>query len=82
MMCYAIPAKIIEIDGDTAIVDYGGILKKVNLSLIDNPMIGNYVLIHAGFAIESLAKKSAEESLKIIRNFIEESEKAPKGYSD
>jgi hydrogenase expression/formation protein HypC len=81
-MCYAIPAKIIEIDGDSAVVDYGGVLKKVNLSLIDNPMAGDYVLIHAGFAIEKLAKKSAEESLKIIRNFMVESEKATDGYSD
>ena len=67
-MCYAIPAKILKIEKDTAEVDYGGVLKKVNVSLIDNPLIGDYVLIHAGFAIEKLDRKSAQESLEIIRN--------------
>jgi hydrogenase expression/formation protein HypC len=65
-MCYAIPAKITEIDGENAKVDYSGIIKKVNISLIDNAKIGDYTLIHAGFAIEKLDSKSAKESLKII----------------
>ena len=75
IMCYAIPAKIIEINGDAATVDYGGVIKKINLSLIDMPAVDDYILIHAGFAIEKLDRKSAEESLKIIRNFIDASEK-------
>ncbi|MFH0874650.1 MAG: HypC/HybG/HupF family hydrogenase formation chaperone [archaeon] len=70
-MCYAIPAKIISIQSDTANVDYGGVTKKINLSLIDNPKLGDYILIHAGFAIEKLDKKSAEESIEIIRHDIE-----------
>jgi hydrogenase expression/formation protein HypC len=74
-MCYAIPAKIIKIEGDSAEVDYGGVMKKINLSLIDNPRVGEFVLIHAGFAIEKLDRKSAEESLQIIRNQIRETEK-------
>jgi len=67
-MCYAIPAKILKIEDDTAEVDYGGVFKKVNVSLIDEPRAGDYVLIHAGFAIEKLDRKSAQESLEIIRN--------------
>jgi hydrogenase expression/formation protein HypC len=67
-MCYAIPAKIIKIKDMNAEVDYGGVLKNVNISLIDDPKIGDYILIHAGFAIEKLDKKSARESLEIIRN--------------
>ena len=74
-MCYAIPAKILEINHDTAVVDYGGVQKTINLALVDNLKIGDYVLIHAGFAIEKLQKKSAEESLEIIRNYMAESEK-------
>jgi hydrogenase expression/formation protein HypC len=69
-MCYAIPAKIIEINEDTATVDYGGVTKKTNISLIENSKIGDYVLIHAGFAIEKLDKKSAEESVAAIENHI------------
>ena len=67
-MCYAIPAKILKIEKDDATVDYGGVIKKVNVSMIEDPAVGDYALIHAGFAIEKLDKKSAEESLKIIRN--------------
>jgi hydrogenase expression/formation protein HypC len=67
-MCYAIPAKILKIENDTAEVDYGGVYKKVNVSLINELKLGDYVLIHAGFAIEKLDKKSAQESLEIIKN--------------
>lgn len=74
-MCYAIPAKIIEIKDENAVVDYGGIIKDVNVSLIDNPEKGDYVLVHAGFAIEKLEKKSAEESLDIIKRMVEQGQK-------
>ncbi|MBN1157098.1 HypC/HybG/HupF family hydrogenase formation chaperone [Candidatus Woesearchaeota archaeon] len=74
-MCYAIPAKIIKINEDSAEVDYGGVIKKVNVSLIEDAKAGDFVLIHAGFAIEKLDRKSAEESLQIIRNQIAEMER-------
>ena len=68
-MCYAIPAKITHINAieDEATVDYGGIIKKVNISLV-KAKTGDYVLIHAGFAIEKLVTKSAEETLELTRN--------------
>ena len=65
-MCYAVPAKIISIDGENAIVDYGGIKKEVNVSLLETPKPGEYCLVHAGFAIERLDKTPAEESLRLI----------------
>lgn len=74
-MCYAIPAKILNKKDDFATVDYGGVIKRVNVSLIDSVSVDDYILIHAGFAIEKLKKKSAEESLRIIRNYMTESEK-------
>ena len=69
-MCYAIPAKILEINSDTAQVDYGGVKKKINICLLEGIKVGDYVLIHAGFAIEKLEKKSAEETLEIIREMM------------
>ncbi|MDW7775510.1 MAG: HypC/HybG/HupF family hydrogenase formation chaperone [Methanosarcinales archaeon] len=75
-MCYAIPARIINIKGDEATADYGGVKKKVNINLVDNVDVGDYVLIHAGFIIEKLDKRSAEESLEIIREYMNESERA------
>ena len=65
-MCLAAPARILEIidDGERALVDYGGIKKTAVLSFIDQPKVGEYVIIHAGYAIEKLDKKQAEENLE------------------
>ena len=60
-MCLAIPAKVLEIEGDYAKVDFGGIIKKVLINLLDKIEIGQYVIVHAGYAIEVM---SEEEGLK------------------
>jgi len=66
-MCLAIPAKVIEIlDKEHANVDYGdGVKRKVNVSLVD-VKLGDYVLVHAGFAIQVLSEKEAEETLRLF----------------
>ena len=64
-MCLAVPAKVLEIKGDKGVVDFGGIRREVNLSLIDDVKVGDYVLIHVGFAIQKLERKEAEEILKL-----------------
>jgi len=69
-MCYAIPAKVEKIQGENAVVDYGGITKTVNINLVD-AKIGDYILIHAGFGIEVLNKQSAQEALKVIQKSLE-----------
>ena len=72
-MCLAIPAKIIEIDGNIAKVDFGqGVAREVNVMLV-NPVVGDYVLVHAGYAIQKLDQKAAEESLKTFREILEQS---------
>jgi hydrogenase expression/formation protein HypC len=64
-MCLAIPAKVVEINGDTAKVDFGaGTMRDVNVSLVD-AKIGEYVIVHAGYAIEVLDRKAAEETLAL-----------------
>lgn len=71
-MCLAIPGKIIEIDKNKehAVVDYGdGTKRKVNVTLVD-VKIGNYVLVHAGFAIEVLNEKDALETLSLFREML------------
>ncbi|MEX2702890.1 MAG: HypC/HybG/HupF family hydrogenase formation chaperone [Candidatus Baldrarchaeota archaeon] len=70
-MCLAVPAKVLEIKGDRGVVDFGGIRREVNLSLIDNVKVGDYVLIHVGFAIQKLERKEAEEILKLWREVSE-----------
>ena len=64
-MCLAIPVKIIKIDGDKAEVEASGITKEASLKLLPDVNVGDYVLIHAGFAIQKLDEEQAMESLKL-----------------
>jgi len=67
-MCLAIPMKVEEIIGnDIAVVSLGSIKKKVNISLVENVKKDDYLIIHAGFAIQKLDKKEAEETLKLFQ---------------
>ena len=66
-MCLAIPGKVIEINSETAIIDYGGITKEAKITLV-TPKLGDFVIVHAGFAIEILDKKKAEETNKLLKN--------------
>jgi len=73
MLCLAIPAKVLEVNGDVAKVDFGqGVAREVNVMLVD-AKVGEYVLVHAGYAIEKLDQKVAEESLKTWREILEQS---------
>ncbi|ADQ40588.1 hydrogenase assembly chaperone hypC/hupF [Caldicellulosiruptor acetigenus I77R1B] len=67
-MCLGYPAKVIEIleDGKKAIVDYLGLKKTVNVSLIKEVAVGDYLLIHSGVAIEKIDEKEAEEIEKLF----------------
>ena len=58
-MCLAIPGKILEIDENTALIDFDGIKQKVIVALIQNPEIGKYVIVHAGYAIEQINEEEA-----------------------
>ncbi|UCG37377.1 MAG: HypC/HybG/HupF family hydrogenase formation chaperone [Candidatus Bathyarchaeota archaeon] len=64
-MCLAIPARIVEVRGDIAKVDFGeGVLREVNVVLVD-ARADEFVLVHAGYAIQVVSKKEAEETLKL-----------------
>ena len=69
-MCIAIPAKILEINGEVAKVDFGGAVRDANISLVDAE-IGEYVIVHAGFAIQVMDEKEANETLEIFREMLE-----------
>jgi len=62
-MCLAVPARIESITGETGEVSIGGNRLKANLSLIEDPKVGEYVLVHAGFAIAKYSAEEAAESL-------------------
>ena len=63
-MCLAIPGKILEISGNSALVDFDGIKQNVIIALIQNPVIGRYVIVHAGYAIEQINEKEAMEAIE------------------
>lgn len=67
-MCLGIPAQIVAIeDGNLGKADYLGTRVKVNLSLLDEVKVGDWVIIHAGFAISRLDEAEAQETLNLLR---------------
>lgn len=66
-MCLAVPMKIVEIDGDEGFVESSGLKRKANFSLLRAPRVGEYVLLHAGFAIERIKEREAQKTLKALR---------------
>ena len=67
-MCLASPGKIISIKREKAVVDFGGIKKEVNVSLV-KVKVGDYVNVHAGFAIQRLNKKDAFDVFNLYKQF-------------
>jgi len=73
-MCLAIPLRIISIKGKMGIGELGGVKRKISLMLLDKVRVGDYVLLHAGFAINKLETKEAEELLQLLREISEVSD--------
>lgn len=70
-MCLAIPAKVVKIQNGKAEVDFGeGILREVDVSLVE-VKVDDYVLVHAGYAIQVLSREEAEETLRLWRELLE-----------
>lgn len=65
-MCLAIPAKIIEIDGDYATADFDGIKRKISIQLTPDIKVNDYCLVHAGFSIEKITEEYALETKKYL----------------
>jgi len=67
-MCLAIPAKIIKINDQLAIVDFQGVKKEINISLVD-VKTGDFVMVHAGFAIEKMEEDNVKEIKEYLKYF-------------
>ncbi len=65
-MCLSIPARIVKIEGMIADVSVGGTIFKAGLQLVEDARAGDYVLLHAGFAIQKISEKEAQETLDIL----------------
>ena len=70
-MCLAVPGKIISmVEDDIAKVDFGGVERPVNVSLVE-AIVGDYVIVHAGYAIQVLDEQEAMETLDLFRQMLE-----------
>ena len=73
-MCLAIPAKIMNINGEKANVDFGqGVLREVNIYLVE-AKLGDYVLVHAGYAIQIIEEQDAKETLSLWNSILQAGE--------
>ncbi len=70
-MCIAVPGMIKEIKGSFALVDYGGIAKEANIDFIEDASVGDYVIVHVGYAISKLSKDEAEKTLGVWDELLE-----------
>ena len=66
-MCLAIPSKIVKIENGMATIDVDGVQRKTSLLLVEDAVIGDYVIVHAGFALHKIDEVAAMESLKILK---------------
>ncbi|NLT37461.1 MAG: HypC/HybG/HupF family hydrogenase formation chaperone [Methanomassiliicoccus sp.] len=72
-MCLAVPGKVTSIDGNQADVDFGGVVRKVNVSLVE-ALVGEWVVVHAGFAIEKMDEEEAKETLELWNELLDQEE--------
>jgi hydrogenase expression/formation protein HypC len=70
-MCLGIPVKIIEIEKNIAKVDVGGASREISLDLCPDASVGEYVLIHTGFAIERIDEEEARETIELLKQLAE-----------
>ncbi len=66
-MCLAVPAKVKSIEKNMAVVDFGGVYKRISLGILSDVKQNDYVLVHAGFAIGKVKQKEAEDTLKVLK---------------
>jgi hydrogenase expression/formation protein HypC len=80
-MCLAVPAKIVECEGSDAVVDLHGNRVAVNTLLVPEAVVGDWVLVHAGFAIQRLDCREAEETWAVLEDLAEATERADRERS-
>ena len=74
-MCLAIPSRITKIQNNLATIDVEGVQREASLLLLEDARVGDYVIVHAGFAIQKLDESAARETLDLLREAIAAVEK-------
>lgn len=73
-MCLGIPGKVLERQGEWAEVEFSGVRRKVNLLFCPEAQVGDYVLVHVGFAIQRLEEEEALETMRLLDEFLKAEE--------
>ncbi|MBT6338070.1 MAG: HypC/HybG/HupF family hydrogenase formation chaperone [Desulfobacula sp.] len=81
-MCLAVPSKIIEINDQVAKVDVDGVIRETSIMLMDDVKIGDYVIVHAGFAINRIDEEAALQTLEDMRSILAEEAGQDNGFKD
>jgi hydrogenase expression/formation protein HypC len=74
-MCLAIPGKVVSIEGNIALIDFGGVQRETNISLVEVKQ-GDYVIVHAGFAIQAVDESDALETIKLWEELLASQEQS------
>ena len=69
-MCLSVPMRVTEIQGQLGQADIGGVSRQIDLRFLEDVGIGDYVIVHAGFALQKLDRQEAEETLALIREML------------
>ena len=69
-MCLAVPLRLISVNGTDAVGEVGGIQREVSIMMTPDVKVGDYVIVHAGFAIQVLDEKEAQETLALFREML------------
>jgi hydrogenase expression/formation protein HypC len=67
-MCLAIPSRIVKINNEIATIDVDGVRRQASLLLLEEPSVGDWVIVHAGFAIHKIDESVAQETLQLLRD--------------
>ena len=70
-MCLSIPAQVVSIEGDVAQASVGGTIVTAGLQLVEDVKVGDYILIHTGFALQKISEEEAQETLQTIKEYEE-----------
>ena len=78
-MCLAVPSKIVDIKDTVATVDVEGVQRETSIMLLDDAKVGDYVIVHAGFAISKVDEESARQTLQDMRTMLDMEVRADDG---
>lgn len=70
-MCLSVPAKVLSIEGDMAKVEVGETICNASLQIVEDIQVGDYILLHTGFALQKLSKEEAEETFRLFEELEE-----------